>query len=121
MSINIDHLIMNADDSVLLIVHPITKNECGRKLLSLKGTSNKYHFEAAVDAEGEGQWGVQRKGQKSGCCPTLLGSVTSSFSPVTSSPFLQGTIKVPLRVAACCRVLFITTVCLALTISPELR
>lgn len=74
MSINIDHLIMNADYSVFLIVYPITKNERGRKLLYLKGISNKYHIEAAVDTEGEGQWGVRRRGQKSGCCHTLLGS-----------------------------------------------
>lgn len=60
--------------TLFLIVHPITQNECGRKLLYLKGISNKYHFEAAVDTEGEGQRGVQRKGQKSGCCYTLLGS-----------------------------------------------
>lgn len=67
MSINIDHLIMNADYSVFLIVYPITKNERGRKLLSLKGISNKYHFEAAVDTGGEGQWGVQRKGAATHC------------------------------------------------------
>lgn len=74
MSINIDQLIVNADYSVFLIVYPIRKNECGRKLLHLKGISNKYQFEAAVDTEGEGQWGVQRKGQKSGCRHTLLAS-----------------------------------------------
>lgn len=51
-----------------------------------------------------------------------LRKLISPFSSVTPSLFHWGGggIKVSLRVAACCPLLFIT-VCLALTISPELR
>lgn len=69
MPTNIDKLIIYADYCLCLIIYTIIKNQKCEMVSAIKPAT---HILAA--AEGEGQWEVQGRRQKSACCHTQLGS-----------------------------------------------